>query len=100
VTVFTHQPGLIANLAGVAGGDIGSGACAGEVYKMNTDAAGVTEGVAFYHFTGPAHSLPVLVHFLQSGFRPLASDFFGPVRRCFTGGHWGRCFITNGANRP
>ncbi len=67
VTVFTNQPGLIANMAGVAGGDIGSGAFAGEVFKMSADAAGVTEVVAFYHFTGPAHSFSALVHVLQSG---------------------------------
>jgi len=68
VTAFPNQPGLIANMAGVAGGDVGTGAFAGEVFKMSTDAGtGVTEIVAFYHLNGPTHSFSALVHVLQTG---------------------------------
>ena len=68
VTAFPNQPGLIANMAGVVGGDVGDGNYAGEVLKMSTDpVTGVTEIVAFYHFNGPAHSFTALVHILQTG---------------------------------
>ena len=56
VTAFPNQPGLIASMAGVVGGDVGTGSYAGEVLKMSTDAAtGVTEIVAsenlrFYNY--------------------------------------------------
>ncbi len=67
VTAFPNQPGLIANMAGVVGGDVGTGTYAGEVFKMSTDAAtGVTEIVAFYHINGPTHSFTALVHVLQA----------------------------------
>ena len=68
VTAFPNQPGLIANMAGLGGGDVGDGSFAGEVFKMSTDnATGVTEIVAFYHFNGPVHSFSALVHVLQTG---------------------------------
>ena len=68
MTAFPNQPGLIANMAGVAGGDVGTGTFAGEVFKMSTDAGtGVTESVAFYHLNGPTHSLSALVQVLQTG---------------------------------
>ena len=68
VTAFPNQPGLIANMAGVAGGDVGSGTYTGEVFKMSTDpVTGVTEIVAFYHLNGPAHSFSALVHIMQAG---------------------------------
>ncbi len=68
ITAFPNQPGLIANMAGVVGGDVGSGLYAGEVLKMSTDnVTGVTEIVAFYRFNGPAHSFSALVRILQTG---------------------------------
>jgi hypothetical protein len=68
VTAFPNQPGLLANMVGVGGGDVGDGTFTGEVFKMSTDdATGVTEIVAFYHFNGPAHSFSALVHVLQTG---------------------------------
>lgn len=68
VTAFPNQPGLIANMAGTVGGDVGSGTYTGEVLKMSTDpVTGVTEIVAFYHLNGPAHSFTALVHVLQTG---------------------------------
>ncbi len=68
VTAFPNQPGLIANMAGVVGGDVGSGVFTGEVLKMSTDAVtGVTEIVAFYRFNGPTHSFTALNHIMQTG---------------------------------
>ncbi len=55
-------------MAGVVGGDVGTGVYVGEVFKMSTDnVTGVTEIVAFYHFNGPTHSFTALVHILQAG---------------------------------
>ena len=68
VTAFPNQPGLIANMAGVVGGDVGDGVFTGEVLKMETDAVtGVTEIVAFYHFNGSKHSFTALNHIVQTG---------------------------------
>ena len=68
VTAFLNQPGLIANMAGVVGGDVGTGVYAGEVFKMSTDnVTGVTEIVAFYHFNGPSHSFTALMRIMQTG---------------------------------
>ena len=67
-TAFPNQPGLIATMAGVVGGDVGTGAYVGEALKMGTDAAtGITEIVAFYRFNGPIHSFTALVRVLQTG---------------------------------
>ena len=68
MTAFPNQPGLIATMAGVAGGDVGTGTFAGEVLKMSTDGVtGVTEIVAFYHLNGPTHSFTALVQIMQTG---------------------------------
>jgi hypothetical protein len=68
ITSFPNQPGLIANMAGVVGGDVGDGTFAGKVLKMSTDGVtGVTEIVAYYRFNGPAHSFTALVQIMQTG---------------------------------
>src|SRR5664279_1632324 len=68
ITAIPYQPGLIANMAGVVGGDVGDGVFTGEVLKMETDVVtGVTEIVAFYHFNGPKHSFTALNHIVQTG---------------------------------
>jgi hypothetical protein len=68
ITAFPNQPGLIATMAGIAGGDVGTGTFAGEVFKMSTDGVtGVTEIVAFYRLNGPTHSLTALVQIMQTG---------------------------------
>lgn len=70
VTAFPNQPGLIANMAGVVGGDVGDGVFTGEVLKKQTDiVTGVTEIVAFYHFNGLKHSFSALVHVEQTGLK-------------------------------
>ncbi len=68
ITAFPNQPGLIANMAGVVGGDVGDGVFTGEVLQMITD-NGVTEIVAFYHFNGPKHSFTALNHIVQTGLK-------------------------------
>jgi hypothetical protein len=70
ITAFPNQPGLIATMAGVVGGNVGEGLFTGEVLKMSTDnVTGVTEIVAFYHFNGPNHSFTALVHVEQTGLK-------------------------------
>ena len=61
-----NMPGLIANMAGVVGGDVGDGIFTGEVLKKST-VDGITEIVALYHFTGLKHSFTALVHVEQTG---------------------------------
>ena len=68
ITAFPNQPGLIANMAGVVGGDVGDGVFTGEVLQMITG-NGVTEIVAFYHFNGPKHSFTALNHIVQTGLK-------------------------------
>jgi hypothetical protein len=68
ITAFPNQPGLIANMAGVVGGDVGDGVFTGEVLKMDyVTVPGVTEIVAFYRFTGTKHSFTALNHIVQTG---------------------------------
>ena len=63
ITAFPNTPGLIANMAGVVGGDVGDGSFTGEVLKRDTvTVPGVTEIVAFYRFNGPKHSFTALNH--------------------------------------
>jgi hypothetical protein len=62
-----NQPGLIANLAGVVGGDVGDGIFAGEVLKYSPGE--VTKIEALYHFNGPKHSFTALVHVEPTGLK-------------------------------
>jgi hypothetical protein len=66
VTVFPNQPGLIANLEGVGGGDAGDVLFTGEVLSRVVDPnTGVITRVAFYHFTGSKHSFSAIIHGVQ-----------------------------------
>jgi hypothetical protein len=66
-----NLPGLIINMAGVVGGDVGDGIFTGEVLSRVVDPmAGVTKIVAFYHFTGLKHSFTALVHVEARGSTP------------------------------
>jgi hypothetical protein len=55
------------NMAGVVGGDVGSGAFAGEVLLYTEGPT--TRIEALYHFKGPDHSFSALVHVEQTGLK-------------------------------
>jgi hypothetical protein len=59
-------PGVIADMAGVVGGDVGGGTFTGEVLSMITVGA-VTTIEAVYHFHGSKHSFNARVHVEQTG---------------------------------
>ncbi len=59
-------PPVLANMAGVVGGDVGHGAFAGEAMSMVlTPTGGVIDAV--YHFNGSRHSFTASVHVVQTG---------------------------------
>ncbi len=59
-------PPVVADMAGVVGGDVGDGTFAGEVLtKTPTDTGAVID--AKYHFTGPEHAFTAHVHVVQTG---------------------------------
>ena len=66
ITDFPNQPGLIANMAGVVGGEAGNGTFTGEVL-LDTIVGDLEKVEALYHFHGPEHSFTALVHVEQTG---------------------------------
>ena len=55
VTSSPPAAGVVANMVGVVGGDVGSGVYAGEILSMNT--VGNTTSInALYHFKGSKHT--------------------------------------------
>jgi hypothetical protein len=57
---------VIVNMAGVVGGDVGTGTFAGEVLSLTV--VGTTKTIdAAYHFTGSIHSFNASVHVVQTG---------------------------------
>jgi hypothetical protein len=72
VTTVPSLPGLIANMAGVVGGEVGNGAFTGEVLLNEPTATG-SHKVAVYRFTGPEHSFTALVNVVQTGSGPGAT---------------------------
>jgi hypothetical protein len=59
-------PPVVANMAGVVGGDVGDGAFSGEVMTKTTTSTGAVID-AFYHFNGSRHSFTASVHVVQTG---------------------------------
>src|SRR5574341_2262871 len=55
VTTSPPAPGVVANMVGVVGGDVGPGTYAGEVLSMNT-VGNITSIHALYHFKGSRHA--------------------------------------------
>ena len=55
VTTSPPAPGVIANMVGVVGGDVGPGAYEGEVISVNT-VGNITSIEALYHFNGSKHA--------------------------------------------
>ena len=68
-TKWVTGPGVapvLANMAGVVGGDVGAGAFAGEV--LSKVVVGTTATIdARYHFNGSRHSFSASVHVVQTG---------------------------------
>lgn len=58
--------GVLANMAGVVGGDVGDGTYTGELLFQSV-VGEVWKGEALYHFHGPTHSFTALVHVEQTG---------------------------------
>lgn len=54
-------------MAGVVGGDVGTGTYAGEILKRTPGTTTVIE--ALYHFNGSRHSFTALVHVEQTGLK-------------------------------
>ncbi len=68
-TKWVTGPGVahvLANMAGVVGGDVGDGAFSGEVMTKTPTATGAVID-AFYHFRGSRHSFTASVHVVQTG---------------------------------
>jgi len=68
-TKWVTGPGVapvLANMAGVVGGDVGEGAFAGEVMTKTLTATGAVID-AVYHFSGSRHSFTANVHVVQTG---------------------------------
>lgn len=64
VTTSPPAAGVVANMAGVVGGDVGSGVYAGEILSMNT--VGTTTSIhALYHFNGSKHAFTADVNITQ-----------------------------------
>ena len=55
VTTSPPAPGVVANMVGVVGGDVGSGTYTGEVISVNT-VGNITSIEALYHFNGNKHA--------------------------------------------
>jgi hypothetical protein len=64
VTTSPPAVGVLANMVGVVGGDVGSGVYAGEILSMNT--VGTTTSIhALYHFNGSKHAFTADVNITQ-----------------------------------
>ena len=55
VTTSQPDPGVVANMVGVVGGDVGAGTYTGEVISMNA-VGNITSIEALYHFSGSEHA--------------------------------------------
>lgn len=63
---FPPCPGVMANMAGVVGGDVGNGSYTGEVLQ-DSIVGDLETVVALYHFHGAKHSFTALLHVEQTG---------------------------------
>jgi hypothetical protein len=64
VTTSSPAEGVLANMAGVVGGDVGLGAYAGEILSMNK-VDNITSIHALYHFNGSKHAFTADVNIRQ-----------------------------------
>ena len=72
VTDVPFRPGLIANMGGLVGGEVGTGTFTGELLLNEPTATG-SHKVAVYHFNGPEHSFTAVVNVVQTGVGPGAT---------------------------
>ena len=82
VTGVPNVAGDVADMAGVVGGDVGTGTYAGTVLKWTFDTTTVIE--ALYHFNGSKHSFTALMHIEQTGAKAVLS---GVVTEGWLKGH-------------
>jgi hypothetical protein len=64
VTTSPPAPGVLANMVGVVGGDVGPGTYTGEVISVNT-VGNITSIEALYHFNGSKHSFTAELNVTQ-----------------------------------
>jgi hypothetical protein len=64
VTTSPPAAGVVANMVGVVGGDVGSGVYAGEILTMNT-VGNITSIHALYHFNGSKHTFTADLNITQ-----------------------------------
>ena len=64
VTTSPPAAGVLANMVGVVGGDVGSGTYTGEVISLNT-VGNITSIHALYHFNGSKHSFTAELNITQ-----------------------------------
>jgi hypothetical protein len=66
VTTSPPAPGVIANMVGVVGGDVGPGPYMGEVLSLSTT-GNITNIEALYHFNGSKHAFTAALNVTQDG---------------------------------
>jgi hypothetical protein len=64
VTTSPPAPGVVANMVGVVGGDVGPGTYTGEVISLNT-VGNITSIEAHYHFNGSKHAFTANLNITQ-----------------------------------
>jgi hypothetical protein len=64
VTTSPPAAGVVANMMGVVGGDVGPGTYKGEVISLNT-VGNITSIEALYHFSGSKHAFTAELHITQ-----------------------------------
>jgi len=64
VTTSPPAPGVLVNMVGVVGGDVGPGTYTGEVLSVNT-VGNITSIHALYHFHGRQHAFTADLHVTQ-----------------------------------
>ena len=69
ITATPNLPGEVKDMAGVVGGDVGSGGFAGTVLSATPSGGGFVLN-AIYGFTGSQHSFSALMHIVQIGSQP------------------------------
>ena len=65
VTTSPPAPGVVANMVGVVGGDVGPGTYTGEVISLNT-VENITSIKALYHFNGSKHAFTADLNITQN----------------------------------